>query len=213
MEGTQIDPDSVADTPSAGWLRRMYNWVLHWAETPYALVALALLSFAEASFFPIPPDVLLMAMCLGARRKGLYFAAVCTAASVAGGIAGYFVGALVWEQIDGLFFRYVPGFSPERFAMVRALYQEYGVAIVFTAGFTPIPYKLFTITSGVMSLDFLPFVLASAVGRAGRFFLVAGLIYYFGKPIRTFVERYFNWVVLLLTLLLVGGFLVIKWAA
>lgn len=191
--------------------KRIYDWVLHWADTPYAVTALALLSMAEASFFPIPPDVLLIAMCLAAPRKAFRFALYCSAASVVGGLIGYGIGALVWGSVDTLFYELVPGFTPDRFEQVRGLYNEYGVLIVFTAGFTPIPYKLFTVTSGVMSLPLVPFLGASAVGRAGRFFLVAGLIHFFGDRVKKLIDRYFNLLAILFTVLLIGGFAVIKW--
>ncbi len=194
-----------------GLVRRLYDWVLHWADTPYAVPALALLAFAESSFFPIPPDVLLIAVCLGLPRRALFFALVCSVASVLGGIAGYGIGALAWGQVDELFFRWVPGFTPERFAEVQHLYVTWGIPIVFTAGFSPIPYKLFTITSGVMDQPLVPFILASAAGRSARFFLVAWLIRRFGEPIRVFIDRYFNWLALAFSLLLVGGFAVLKW--
>jgi len=191
--------------------RRLYDWVLHWSDTPYAMAALIALAFSEASFFPIPPDVLLIAMCLKLPRRGLYYAAVCTVASVVGGLFGYYIGAGLWTGLDQFFYAYIPGFSPQRFADVQGLYKEWGVAIVFTAGFTPIPYKIFTITSGVMDLPLLPFLGASAIGRGGRFFLVAGLIALFGEPIREFIDRYFNLLALLFTVLLVGGVAALKW--
>lgn len=190
--------------------RRLYDWVLHWADTPHALVALFVLSFAEASFFPIPPDVLLIAMCLKAPHRTLQFAVVCTVASVLGGALGYAIGLGLWEGLDTVFYRYVPGITPESFAKVQGLYEAWGIPIVFTAGFTPIPFKLFTITSGVMVLPLVPFLAAAAVGRAGRFFLVAILIRIFGAPITRFIDRYFNWLALAFTVLLIGGFLVIK---
>ncbi len=191
--------------------RRIYDWVLHWADTPYAVTALALLAFAESSFFPIPPDVLLIAMCLGARQRSWRFALVCSISSVLGGIAGYGIGALAWSQVDQIFFTYIPGFSAETFEHVRALYLDWGILIVFTAGFSPIPYKLFTITSGVMDLPLLPFIGASAVGRAARFFLVAGLIFKLGEPVKKIIDEYFNWLALAFCVLLIGGFVVIKW--
>lgn len=192
------------------WLRRLYDWVLHWAETPYALPALFLLAFAESSFFPIPPDVLLIAMCIGLPRRGLLFAATCSVASVLGGLAGYGIGMFAWTQVDELFYRYVPGFTAERFEQVRRLYVDWGIPIVFTAGFSPIPYKLFTIASGVMGLPLLPFVGASVVSRSARFFLVAGLIYRYGDRVKLIIDRHFNRLALAFCVLLVGGFAVLK---
>ncbi len=192
--------------------RRLYDWVLRWADSPYAVVALAVLSFTEASFFPVPPDVLLIAMCLGSRGRSWWFATVCSVASVLGGLAGYGIGAFLWGHVDQFFYTYIPGFNPARFEQVRALYVSWGVVIVFTAGFSPIPYKLFTIASGVMAMPLLPFIAASAVSRAGRFFLVAGLIYKLGEPVKIFIDKYFNWLALAFSLLLVGGFVALKWA-
>lgn len=191
--------------------RRLYDWVIHWADTPHAVAALALLSFAESSFFPVPPDVLLIAMCLGAPQRALFFAAVCTTASVLGGALGYAIGALAWDAAAPWFFTYVPGFTEQAFERVRGLYNEYGVLIVFTAGFSPIPYKLFTIASGIMAQPLVPFVLASIAGRAGRFFLVAWLLRRFGPSVKLFIDRYFNVLALGFSVLLVGGFLVVKW--
>lgn len=191
--------------------RQLYDWVLGWADSPHALVALAVLSFAEASFFPVPPDVLLIAMCLGAPSKYFRLAVVCSLASVFGGLAGYGIGAFAWSQVDVLFYTYVPGFSEEAFQMVQRRYQDYGVPIVFTAGFSPIPYKLFTITSGVMDLSLWAFLAASAVSRSARFFLVAFLIARFGDPMKAFIDKHFNKLALLFCVLLVGGFVVLKW--
>jgi membrane protein YqaA with SNARE-associated domain len=205
---TDATREMMGSSPNV--IRRLYDWVLSWAESPWAMAALFALSFAEASFFPIPPDVLLIAMCLGASRKGFAYAGVCSVASVVGGLLGYAIGAFAWSHLQGVFFQYIPGFSPASFEGVQALYREHGVAIVFTAGFSPIPYKLFTITSGVMDLSIGPFLAASAVGRSLRFFLVAGLIYRYGDKIRHFIERYFNALALIFSALLVGGFLALK---
>ncbi|OGQ91467.1 MAG: cytochrome B [Deltaproteobacteria bacterium RIFOXYA12_FULL_58_15] len=192
--------------------RRLYDWVLHWAATPYGMVALAILAFAEASFFPIPPDVLLIAMCLGTPKRAWRIALLCSIASVVGGLAGYGIGYLAWGHVDHYFYAWVPGFSAETFGSVQELYRQWGIPIVFTAGFSPIPYKLFTITSGVMELSLAQFLLASAVSRSARFFLVAWLIVRFGDHARSIIDRYFNWLVLAFCVLLIGGFAAIKWA-
>lgn len=193
-----------------GWLRRLYDWVLHWAETPYGVPALFLLALAESSFFPIPPDPLLIALCLGAARKSLKFATVATAASVVGGVIGYGIGAGAWQLVEGWFFTYVPGVGPEPFARVQALYDTYDFWAIFLAGLTPIPYKVFTLSAGVFSINFGVFVLASALSRGLRFFVVAGLIYRFGPPIARFIDRYFDLLVWVFGIALVGGFLVIE---
>ena len=134
-----------------GWVRRFFDWVLHWAETPYGLWALAVLAFAEASFFPIPPDPLLMALCLGASAKSLRFAAVTTVASVLGGVLGYFIGAGAWSLLGDIFFNYVPGVTPEAFQGIQDFYGRYDFWAIFLAGLTPIPYKVFTLSAGVFS--------------------------------------------------------------
>jgi membrane protein YqaA with SNARE-associated domain len=191
------------------WLRWLYDWVLHWAQTPYGVPALATLAFAESSFFPVPPDVLLIALCLGAPARALYFAAVCSVASVIGGIGGYLIGWLIWEHVHSFFLTYV--FSQHVFDRVALLYQHNAFWAVFSAGFTPIPYKVFTVAGGVFQIDFVQFLIASALSRSARFFLVAGLIRLFGAPIVSFIDRYFNLLSIAFTILLIGGFLVIRW--
>ncbi|MBJ81024.1 MAG: cytochrome B [Myxococcales bacterium] len=192
------------------WVHGMYHWVLKWADSPYALPAIFLLAFAESSFFPIPPDVLLIAMAVGRPKRSFHFAALCTLGSVLGGMFGYAIGLGLWSSVDQLFYSYVPGFSPEAFARVQGLYEEWGITIVFTAGFSPIPYKIFTIASGVLSMSFLPFILASVISRGARFFLVGALIYRFGGTIQKFIDRYFNILALVFCLLFVGGVLAAK---
>lgn len=195
-----------------GPMRRLYDWVLHWADTRYGAPALFLLALAESSFFPIPPDPLLVALCLGAPPLSLRFAANCTAASVLGGIVGYGIGAGAWHLLQDWFFTYVPGVGPEAFARVQTLYARYDFWAVFLAGLTPIPYKVFTLAAGVFSIDFPVFVFASFLSRGLRFFVLAGLIYRFGVPIKSFIDRYFNLLAWAFGLLLVGGFLAIELA-
>ena len=137
-------------------LRRTYDWMLSLAKRKSATTWLALLSFAEASFFPIPPDVLLIPLCLGALKRALKFALVCSVASVMGGIAGYAIGAFGWESLQATFFQYVPGFTEEKFQRLTQWYAEWGWPFVFLAGFSPIPYKIFTIASGVLSMPLFP---------------------------------------------------------
>lgn len=192
------------------WVRSLYDWVLSWAETPYGAVALFLLAMAEASFFPIPPDVLLLPLCVGKRASALRFAAICTAGSVIGGAIGYAIGWGAWGAVDQLFYSYVPGFSEDKFTMVGGLYDQYNFWIVFVAAFTPIPYKVITIAAGVFQISFPMFMVASLVGRGARFFLVAGMLYFFGEPIRGFIDRWFNLLVVAFTILLIGGFALLK---
>jgi membrane protein YqaA with SNARE-associated domain len=192
-------------------VRRLYDWVLHWAETPYGVPALALLAFTESSFFPIPPDVLLIALTLSIPANGLWYATVCSIASVLGGMLGYVIGWLFWEAVKGLFFTYV--FSEAVFNKVGAYYADNAFLYIFTAAFTPIPYKVFTIAAGVWHerVSFTTLVLASAIGRPLRFFLVAGLIQMFGNPIKRFIDKYFDVCSLGFVGLIVLGFIVIKW--
>jgi len=190
------------------WIRALYDWVLHWADTPYGTPALGTLAFAESSFFPIPPDVLLIALALGKPKRSLLYALVAAVFSVLGGMLGYLIGYCVWEAVNEFFFAYV--FSEEIFMKVKDLYNEWAFWAVFTAGFTPIPYKVFTITAGVTTISFPMFVVASAISRSARFFLVAGLIYLFGPPIKRYIDKYFNILVIVFTVLLIGGFVLIK---
>ena len=199
------------------YVRRLYDWVLHWADTKYGIPALFLLAFAESSFFPIPPDVLLIALALGARSKALRFALVCSAASILGGIVGYGIGYFSWwngaesySVVAMFFFNHIPGFSEEVFINIQKKYEIYNFLIVFTAGFTPIPFKIITISSGAFSVNFPMFLLASTISRSARFFLVALLIRQFGEPITAFIDKYFNILSIIFTILLIGGFLVLK---
>ena len=199
--------DTVKKT---GPVRRLYDWVLHWAETPYGVAALFVLALAESSFFPIPPDPLLIALCLGAASKSLRFALIATSASVLGGIIGYGIGAGAWDLAEPWFYQYVPGVSPEAFEQVRALYDRWDFWAIFFAGLTPIPYKVFTLSAGVFSINFGIFVIASVLSRSIRFFVLAGLIFKFGKPIASFIDRYFNLLAWIFGIMLLGGFLVIE---
>ncbi len=192
-------------------IRRLYDWVLHWAVTPYGTLALFCLAFAESSFFPIPPDVLLLALCIATPRLSFRYALLTSIGSVLGGMLGYGIGHGLWGAVSDYFFRYVPGFTEAVFAKVQILFATYDFWTVFTAGFTPIPYKVITIGAGVFEINFIVFVFASIIGRSLRFFLVAGLIYRYGPAVRDFIEKYFNLLTLIFMILLIGGFLVIKY--
>jgi membrane protein YqaA with SNARE-associated domain len=191
-------------------IRQIYDWTLSLAKKKTSSAWLAVLSFAEASFFPIPPDVLLIPLCLGALRKAVYFATICSVASVLGGLAGYAIGHFAWDGLQEYFYQYVPGFTKEKFSRIAEWYEEWGWPLVFLAGFSPIPYKIFTIASGVLGMALLPFTLASAVSRSGRFFLVALLISKFGEPMKELIDKHFNKLAFAFGLLLIGGFLVLK---
>ncbi|MHB0915075.1 MAG: YqaA family protein [Thermoleophilia bacterium] len=199
-------------------LRSMYDWVLHWAKTPYGAVALFLLAFAESSFFPIPPDVLLIALVLGAQTKAFRYATICTTASILGAILGYAIGYFVWWSSPGefsgvatFFFNHIPSFSEAAFYDIKNLYDEYNFWIIFTAGFTPIPYKIFTVSAGAFDINLPMFLIASVLSRGGRFFLIAFLIWKFGPSIERFIDKYFNLLAVAFTILLVGGFVLVKY--
>jgi len=191
------------------WFRRLYHWVLHWAETRYGVPALFVLALTEASVFPIPPDVLLMALCLGLPKRSFYFASLCSVGSVLGGILGYFIGFQFWTMVGEFFFAHI--FSEGFFFRVRDLYSDNAFLSIFISGFTPIPYKVFTITAGVFKINFPVFVLASILGRSLRFFLVAALLFKFGTPIKRILEKYFELFTVLFVLVLVGGFVFVKY--
>ena len=195
-------------------VKRLYDWVLSWSTSRWGAWALFLFAFAEASFFPIPPDVLLIALCIGAAARSFRFAAICLAGSVAGAMAGYALGFFLWQDLAGNYtalarFFYDHLFTQEAFDEVGALYDRYNFWIVFTAGFTPLPYKIFAISGGLFHIDFTLFVVASLVSRGARFFLIAGLIRRYGEPIRAFIETYFNWLAIAFTVLLVGSFVLL----
>jgi len=192
-----------------GFLRKLYDWVLSWSESPYGSLALFIIAFAESSFFPVPPDVLLIALAIGKPSRSFRFAAICTAGSVLGGMFGYLIGSMFFDVIGRPIVE-LYGFA-ERFEMVKALYSKYDVWIVGIAGFTPIPYKVFTISSGVFSMNFPVFVIVSFFSRGARFLLVSALIWKFGKPIKFFIDKYFNILSVLFIIILLAGFIVIKY--
>jgi membrane protein YqaA with SNARE-associated domain len=204
------DVDAWVPLAARGVHRRLYDWVIHWARTPYGVPALFLLAFAESSFFPVPPDLLLIALGVARPQRAFWYAAVCSVASVLGGILGYAIGYLLWEAVHDVFFAYVPGFTPENFARVQELYREYGFVAVMIAGFTPIPYKIFTVASGVFVMNLPLFVLASALSRSTRFFIEGGLMFFFGARVQQILDRHFNLLTVLFLVLLVGGFLAVR---
>jgi membrane protein YqaA with SNARE-associated domain len=189
-----------------GWIKRLYHWVLSWAESPYAVWALFLIAVAESSFFPVPPDVLLIALALARPLSSFRYSAICTLGSVVGATGGYIIGYAFWQAVGTYFFRYVPGFTPEMFAHVCRAYEANSYFIVFTAAFTPIPYKVITITAGVSQISFVPFLLVSIMGRGLRFFLVGGLIRLFGAPVKVFIEKYFNLLTILFVVIYILAF-------
>jgi len=189
-------------------IRRLYDWVMGWSESPYATPALFLIAFAESSFFPIPPDVLLMALAISAPRRAIFYALVCTAGSVTGGMAGYAIGYHAFEIVGKpIIEAYGIG---EKFDLVGQQYQENAFAAIAIAGFTPIPYKVFTIAAGVFKIGVPTLVAASLIGRAGRFLLVGGLIRMFGPQIKSLIDKYFNILSIAFVVLLVLGFLAVR---
>ena len=195
-------------------VKRLYDWMLSWGNSRWGALALFLFAFAESSFFPIPPDVLLIALCIGATARSFRFSAICLVGSIVGAIAGYGIGYFLWQTPSGeytaianFFFAHV--FTEESFLRVQNLYNQYNFWIVFTAGFTPLPYKLFTISGGLFHIDFIMFIIASVVSRGLRFFLIGVLIWKFGSPIKTFIDKYFNILAIVFTVLLIGSFVLV----
>lgn len=190
-------------------LRNLYDWVLHWAKTPYGMWALFLLAFSESSFFPIPPDILLIALAVAIPRKSLRYALICSLGSVLGGCFGYLIG---WQFMAGIGERIIAfyGLTP-KYDYIQNLYLSYDAWAIGIAGFTPIPYKVFTIAAGAFNINFTVFILASLVSRSARFFLVGGLIYIFGPSIQAFIDKYFNILAIGFTVLLVAGFVIVKY--
>ncbi|HAX90963.1 MAG TPA: cytochrome B [Rhodospirillaceae bacterium] len=185
-------------------IRSLYNWTLRQAEGPYASFVLFAIAFAESSFFPIPPDVLLLPMALANRAKAWRYALICTVGSVVGGLLGYAIGAWFYATLGTWIIETYH--LQEAFARFHEEFNEWGVYVILAKGLTPIPFKLVTIASGVAALPILPFVLACIATRAARFYLVAGLVRKFGEPIRTFVEKYLNWVALGVLIAIIFGF-------
>ena len=197
-------------------IKRLYNWILSWSDSRWGWLALFTIALFEASFFPLPPDILLIALCLGATKRSFRFAAICLVGSVLGAALGYMIGYFLWTTPSGeatalanLFYEYI--FSVDSFNNVGALYDRFNFWIVFTAGFTPLPFKLFTIAGGMFHINFLMFIIASVVSRGMRFFLIAWLIWKFGAPIKSFIDKYFNLLATLFTIMLIGFTLLAFW--
>lgn len=190
-------------------IKRLYNWILSWSNSRWGVLALFTIALFEANWFPLPPDILLIALCLGATQRSFRFAAVCLSGSVLGAALGYCIGHFLWVTPSGdptaianFFYDHV--FSVEGFNNVGQMYDKYNFWIVFTAGFTPLPFKLFTIAGGMFSINFPMFMIASIVSRGMRFFLIAWLIWKYGAPIKTFIDKYFNLVASLLAAVIIG---------
>lgn len=190
-------------------LRRAYQWVINWSETPYGIWALFVLAFAESSCFPIPPDVLLIALCVGQPLAAFQFALICSIGSVIGGLAGYAIGFFAFATIGQWLLNL---YDPHQavFNQVQQLYSTWGFWGVLAAAITPIPYKVFTIASGVFKFDLFQFILASIIGRSFRFFLVSGLIFWGGDSLKVWIEKYFDWLAWGFLAVLILGFVVLK---
>ncbi|MGD2271183.1 MAG: VTT domain-containing protein [Desulfobacterales bacterium] len=190
-------------------LRRLYDWVLHWAATPFGTWALFLLALSESSFFPIPPDVLLIALAVAIPQKSFTYASICSVGSVIGGCLGYLIG---WQFMSSIGEKIISFYGlNEKVDSIAQLYMTYDAWAIGIAGFTPIPYKLFTISAGAFKINFSVFIFASLVSRSARFFLVGGLIYIFGARIKSFIDRYFDILAIAFTVLLVAGFIILKY--
>lgn len=197
-------------------IKRLYNWILSWSESRWGWLALFVIALFEASWFPLPPDILLIALCLGATKKSFRFASLCLTGSLLGAALGYCIGYYLWTTPTGdptvvanFFYNHV--FSVESFNNVGSLYDRFNFWIVFTAGFTPLPFKLFTIAGGMFHINFVMFIIASIVSRGMRFFLIAWLIWKFGTPIKSFIDKYFNLLATLFTILLIGCTFLALW--
>jgi len=190
-------------------IRRLYDWTMRLAEGPNALLALIAVSFAESSFFPLPPDTILIPMVLAKRERAFTLALWCTIASVVGGMFGYALGLLLYESVGHWIVNFY-GYG-ERIESLRSTYVQYGAWIILIKGLTPIPYKLVTIMSGFAGYDFGLFVVLSIIVRGIRFFAVAGLLYFYGEPVRGFIERRLEAVAVVTVAVIVSGFLIVKY--
>ncbi len=193
-----------------GYLRRLKEWVEGYADKPHAQWVLFLIAFAESSFFPIPPDVLLIAMSVIVPRKAFQYALVCSIGSVLGGVAGYYIGWAFFETIGQPIITFYG--AGGHYETVRQLYNEHAFTAILSAAFTPIPYKVFTIAAGAFEVSLTTLILASLIGRSARFFLVAGLFYFFGAPIKKFIDKYFEILTVVFLVLFIGGFVVVRFA-
>lgn len=195
--------------PIKNMIRALYDWTIRLAAHRQAAWALAGVSFCESIIFPIPPDAVLLPMCLSNRRRAFFYAAICTLSSVAGGVAGYAIGYFLYDTVgQGIIHLY--GMDAQ-FAGLKEKYDEWGAWLLIAKGFAPVPYKLMAILSGVLKMNLLVFALASAGGRAIRFFTLAALVWKFGAPVQHFIEKYLTIVFFVFLSLIVGGFILIKY--
>lgn len=192
-----------------GSLRRLYDWVLSWGKSKYGAWALFVLAIAESSFFPIPPDVLLIFLSLSLPKRSFWYVTVCTVGSVIGGALGYMIGVGFYETLGQPIITSL-GLAA-KFEVVGQLFQDNAFLTIVTSALTPIPYKVFTIAAGLWKINFGTFMFASLVGRGLRFLMVGTLIFFFGKPIRRLIEKYFNVLTFLVLALIIAGFIGIRY--
>lgn len=203
--------EATTETPSkkAGVIRRLYNWTVSWADHKAGTHALFWIAFAESSFFPIPPDILLMALCFGGREKAFKYALVCTAGSVLGGVAGWCIGWGLRDTVAMPLLAFFDSSGGTR-EFIEIQYAKYGFWGILIAAITPIPYKVFTVFSGIMQYNLPLLIAASILGRGFRFFVVAGIIRAFGPKVRPFIEKHLEWCFIIGTIMLIGGFVALK---
>lgn len=188
--------------------RKIYDWTINWAKSKHAEYALFCISFAESSFFPVPPDVLLIPMVIAERKKWFRIALICSVASILGAFLGYYIGYELFELVGK---KIVEMYNlHQAVEMLSQKYQEHAFMTVFTAAFTPIPFKAITITAGLFKISIFSLFIGSAIGRSARFFIVAGLIRIYGEKIQIFIEKYFNLLTIVFMILLAGGFFALK---
>ena len=190
-------------------IKKLYNWTISLASHPFAIGFLAVIAFLESSIFPIPPDVLLIALVLASRDKAWIMASVCTVFSVIGGLFGYIIGFFLFTSIGDPILEFY-GYQ-DHFSRFKSVYNDWGVWIVFAGGFTPIPYKVITIASGAVHLNLITFLVFSILSRGMRFFLVSALLWYFGPPVRKIIEKNLNFFAILFFAILLLGFIVIRY--
>ena len=189
-------------------IKSLYNWTISLSATPYALWALAIVAFTESSFFPIPPDILLIPLILAKPKNAYLIALIATIASVLGGGLGYYIGFKLYEAIGAAIINFYH--AQQLFYEFQTQFNKYGAMAVFFAGITPFPYKIITISSGIAGMSFYQFLIFSVIARGARFFIIAILLRLYGKTIRNFIERHLNLLFILFVILLIAGFLLIK---
>lgn len=205
---TETEPVSRTSKKTRNPLRWLYEWVLSWAHNRFGTAALAVLSFSESSFFPIPPDVLQIALSMERPKRSFYYAAVSTVASVVGAMLGWYIGFALWNGLEPVFVPHI--ISQENIDKVHLAFAQYGFWALFAAAFTPIPFKVFTITAGMMKMNIPVFLVASLIGRSARFFLVAALLYIFGPTVKVWIDRWFGLLTFVFLALIAAGVYAMK---